>query len=69
MSATPPAELARIIAQRLLVEPNSHRPFFICEEPAPKLRRKPTVFLTVRLAALPLMRASSSPEIREASSE
>lgn len=36
-----------------LVEPNSHGPFVICEEPAAKAAKKPTVFLTVRLAALP----------------
>ncbi|MEZ2145319.1 hypothetical protein AAE026_23940 [Bradyrhizobium sp. DN5] len=40
MSATRPDELACIIAQRLLFEPNSHRFFVICEEPAAKAAKK-----------------------------
>ncbi|MCC8970087.1 hypothetical protein [Bradyrhizobium brasilense] len=69
MSATRPDELARIIAQRLLVQPNGYRLLLLKSRP-PKLRRKTYGVLDGTFGGIALCKAPcSSPEIKEASSE
>ncbi|MGY3487812.1 hypothetical protein ACVW1C_005695 [Bradyrhizobium sp. USDA 4011] len=68
MSATRPDELARIIAQRLLVQPNGHRVLLLKSRP-PKLQRKTYGVLDRTFGGIALRKALLSPEIKEASSE